>query len=70
MVNLRRLIRPLIPDRVMARYRLHQHSKSSRWNVDLFTTDRRLARRWLGTTPDTHRVRLNVPEGPVENVET
>ena len=32
---LRKLIRPLIPDRVMARFRLHQHSRRVRTNVDV-----------------------------------
>ena len=32
---LKRALRPLIPDRVMARYRLHQHSKAVRVNVDI-----------------------------------
>ena len=60
---LKRLVRPLIPDRVMARYRLHQHSKHSRVNVDVFLDDERLAKRWLAVTPDTYRVRLDQPVG-------
>jgi glycosyltransferase involved in cell wall biosynthesis len=54
----RRLIRPLIPHSVMARFRLHQHSRQVRTNVDVVLADRRMARRWLATTPDTYRVRF------------
>jgi len=53
---LKRLIRPLIPDRLMARYRLRQHSRQARTNVDVLVSDDRRARRWLSTTPDTYRV--------------
>ncbi|MEX0865177.1 MAG: glycosyltransferase [Acidimicrobiia bacterium] len=59
----KRLLRPLIPDRVMARYRLHQHSRHARVNVDVFLEDPRLAKRWLAVTPDTYRVRLTLPAG-------
>jgi hypothetical protein len=58
---LKRLIRPLIPNRVMARYRLVQHSKDSRVNVDVFLDEARMARRWLDVTPDTYRARLALP---------
>lgn len=58
---LKRLLRPLIPDRVMARYRLAQHSRHSRVNVDVFLADPPLSRRWLDATPDTYRVRLSLP---------
>ena len=54
---LRKLIRPLIPDRVMARFRLAEHSRQVRSNVDVVVTNDRDARRWLATTPDTYRVR-------------
>lgn len=54
---LRRAVRPLIPDRLMARFRLRQHSLQVRTNVDLFVDDPRRRRRWLATTPDTYRVR-------------
>ena len=65
----KRLLRPLIPDRVMARYRLHQHSRHSRVNVDVFLDARSEARRWLATTPDTYRIRLALPDGePPEDV--
>ena len=59
----RKLLRPLVPDRLMARYRLAQHSRSSRVNVDVFVDDPRTAKRWLVVTPDTYRVRLSVPTG-------
>lgn len=58
---LKRLIRPLIPNRVMARYRLAQHSRHSRVNVDVFLVDPGKSRRWLDVTPDTYRVRLSLP---------
>lgn len=58
---LKRLIRPLIPNRVMARYRLAQHSRHSRVNVDVFLDDPAQAKRWLNVTPDTYRVRLSLP---------
>jgi glycosyltransferase involved in cell wall biosynthesis len=54
---LRKLLRPLIPDAVMARYRLHQHSRQVRTNVDVVVDDPRAQRRWLLATPDTYRVR-------------
>lgn len=59
---LKRLIRPLVPDRIMARYRLHQHSRQVRSNVDVFVSSDREVRRWLATTPDTYRVGV-LPEG-------
>jgi Glycosyl transferase 4-like domain/Glycosyl transferases group 1 len=59
--RLKRIVRPLIPNRVMARYRLVQHSRHSRVNVDVFLDDPALARRWLDATPDTYRVRLALP---------
>lgn len=55
---LKRLVRPLIPDRIMARYRLHQHSRQVRSNVDVLLAERRAVRRWLGVTPDTYRIGL------------
>ena len=55
---LRKLLRPLIPDRLMARYRLAEHSRQVRTNVDVFLPPgSRAIRRWLATTPDTYRVR-------------
>lgn len=55
---LKRLLRPLIPDRIMARYRLHQHSRQVRVNVDVFVGSEKERRRWLSATPDTYRVGL------------
>jgi hypothetical protein len=55
--RLRRTLRPLIPDRLMARYRLQQHSRQVRTNVDVALGDANQARRWLAVTPDTYRVR-------------
>lgn len=60
---LKKVIRPLIPDRLMARIRMRQHSRHVRWNVDIFTPDRRVANRWKDCTPDTYRVRLVLPSG-------
>ncbi len=55
---LRKLARPLIPDRVMARYRLAEHSRQVRTNVDVFLrSGDPQRRRWLAATPDTYRVR-------------
>ena len=59
--RLKRMVRPLIPNRVMARYRLVQHSRHSRVNVDVFLDNPAHARRWLDATPDTYRVRLALP---------
>lgn len=52
----KRMLRPLVPDSVMARYRRHQHSRGIRTNVDLYVEDPRLARSFLSFTPDTYRV--------------
>ncbi len=60
----RKLIRPLIPDRFMARFRLHQHSRQVRNNVDVLATGN-AARRWLATTPDTYRVRAPEAYSPM-----
>jgi glycosyltransferase involved in cell wall biosynthesis len=54
---LRRLLRPLIPDRLMAVVRLREHSRQVRVNVDVVVEGRLAQRRWLATTPDTYRVR-------------
>ena len=61
--RLKRVIRRMIPDRLMARYRLVQHSRHVRTNLVLFIEDRRLARRWVSATPDTVRVRTSRPVG-------
>lgn len=58
----KKLVRPLVPDRVVARYRLERHSRYSRVNVDVFLDHPAEARRWLGTTPDTYRVRMSLPD--------
>ncbi|GMQ85988.1 MAG: hypothetical protein BMS9Abin07_1558 [Acidimicrobiia bacterium] len=55
-MSVKRTLRPLIPDQVMARYRLAQHSKTVRVNVEVAVTDAAETRRWLSTTPDTYRV--------------
>lgn len=70
----KQILRPLIPDRLMARYRLAQHSRQVRTNVDVVLTDPGEKRRWLGTTPDTYRVveastPINAPES-VREIET
>ena len=52
----KKMLRPLIPDRWMARYRLAQHSRQVRTNVDVVLSDSRSTKRWLGATPDTYRV--------------
>jgi len=57
-MNIKAMVRPLVPDRFVARYRLHQHSKQARSNVDVFVTGSRVSRRWRATTPDTYRVIL------------
>ena len=54
-MRIRKLLRPLIPNRIMARYRLSQHSRQVRTNVDVVLTNARDRWRWLGTTPDTFR---------------
>jgi hypothetical protein len=60
--QLKRLLRPLIPDRLVARYQLAQQSRHSRANVDVFLTEgATAAKRWLAVTPDTYRVRLALP---------
>ncbi len=56
LVGIKRVIRPLIPDSIMARMRLAQHSRMVRNNVDIYEPDRASARRWLRLTPDTYRV--------------
>jgi glycosyltransferase involved in cell wall biosynthesis len=53
---LKRLVRPLIPDRIMARYRLQQHSRQVRNNVDVLVATPGERRRWLRVTPDTYRI--------------
>ena len=55
-MSVKRVLRPMVPDRLMARYRLHQHSKAVRVNVDVLVADAAEASRWLAATPDTYRV--------------
>lgn len=62
--RLKRVVRRMIPDRIMARYRLIQHSRHVRTNLVLFLDDPRLARRWVAATPDTVRVRTTPSVGP------
>jgi glycosyltransferase involved in cell wall biosynthesis len=62
--RIKQTLRPLIPDRVMARYRLQQHSRQVRTNVDVVLADPAQTRRWLAVTPDTYRVR-RPPTGSV-----
>ena len=50
---IKQMLRPLIPDAVMARYRVRQHSLAMRSNVDVFLPSGRDAKRWLHLTPDT-----------------
>jgi len=69
-MRIKKLLRPMIPDGLMARYRLAQHSRQVRTNVDVVITDRKLRRRWLGTTPDTYRAVLPpAPEASPELAE-
>lgn len=56
LVRVKRWIRPLVPDSVMARFRLAQHSRIVRNNVDIYESDKAAVRRWLRLTPDTYRV--------------
>ncbi|MEA3502909.1 MAG: glycosyltransferase, partial [Actinomycetota bacterium] len=71
MMRMKRLLRPLIPDRVMARYRVSQHSRQVRTNVDAVIDDGQVARRWLAATPDTYRVRSSrsLPRGEVSDLD-
>lgn len=54
--RLKTMLRPLVPDAVMARYRRRRHSRGIRTNVDLYVTDARTARAFRSFTPDTYRV--------------
>jgi len=71
-MGIKRFVRRFIPDEVMARYRLRQHSKHARVNVDLLVGNKAEARRWLATTPDTYRavVTDSVPAAVCDNVVT
>ena len=63
------IMRPLIPDSLMARYRRHQHSRGIRSNVDLYVEATSLAKSFLSFTPDTYRVVSNPPPASVPSVE-
>lgn len=54
----KRTVRPLIPDRFVARLRTrHAHGPdTSRNNIDILVADRLEVDAWLGSTPDTYRV--------------
>lgn len=56
--RLKRLIRPIVPDRIMARLRLRQQSRHSRNNVLVLVTNGKEARRWAAVTPDTYQVAI------------
>ncbi|MFO7300122.1 MAG: glycosyltransferase [Actinomycetes bacterium] len=61
--KIKKLIRPLVPDRIVAWLRRRRVSQHRRINYDVFCGDRRQARAWRILTPDTYRVRLSLPEG-------
>jgi len=63
LMSIKQAIRPLIPDSVMARYRVRQHSRAMRTNVDLFVSSDREARKWMALTPDTYRVVTGIRRG-------
>ncbi len=63
-MRIKRLVRRLIPDAVMARYRLVQHSRHSRSNLVVFAGGDRDARRRVATTPDTVMVWVDPPAAP------
>jgi len=62
-MSIKQLLRPLIPDSVMARYRVRQHSLAMRTNVDVFAASEHEAKKWLQLTPDTYRVVVGRPAG-------
>jgi glycosyltransferase involved in cell wall biosynthesis len=53
----KKAVRPLVPDSVMAIVRLREHSRQVRTNVDVVVDGWWEQRRWLAATPDTYRVR-------------
>jgi len=61
-MSVKQLLRPLIPDAIMARYRVRQHSLTMRTNVDVFVASEREARKWRQLTPDTYRVVTGRPD--------
>jgi hypothetical protein len=62
-MSVKQKLRPLIPDSVMARYRVRQHSLAMRTNVDVFLPNDNDAKRWLRLVPDTYRVVTGAPVG-------
>jgi hypothetical protein len=69
-MSVKQKLRPLIPDAVMARYRVRQHSLAMRTNVDVFLPNDREAKNWLRLTPDTYRVVTGMPDnGPAADIE-
>ena len=58
------IVRPLVPDSLMARYRRNQHSRGIRANIDLYVESAFLARSFLSYTPDTYRVVSDPPPVP------
>ena len=69
LMQLKRVVRRFIPDRVMARIRRSEHSRAVRRNVDLYVVDPVSARRWVKLTPDTYRVISTVPTESVSGVD-
>jgi glycosyltransferase involved in cell wall biosynthesis len=63
-MSVKQKLRPLIPDSVMARYRVRQHSLAMRTNVDVFLPNDREAKTWKRLTPDTYRVVTGWPGKP------
>jgi glycosyltransferase involved in cell wall biosynthesis len=63
-MSVKQKLRPLIPDSVMAKYRVRQHSLAMRTNVDVFLPNDREAKRWQRLTPDTYRVMTGWPSMP------
>lgn len=57
----KKTVKLAIPGRVVAQLRLHPQSRYVRWNVDVYPTDQRDLGRWVDTTPDTYRIRLDSP---------
>jgi glycosyltransferase involved in cell wall biosynthesis len=61
---LKRALRPLIPDPVVARLRRPDHSDRARVNIDVVVEGDSEQRRWLRATPGTYRVRSRSSFGP------
>lgn len=65
----KRVVRPFLPDPVMARLRGAAAASRSRTNVTVFVEDPRAARKWLQSLPNTYRVAVlgtAPPEGSGE----